>query len=63
MVPYWSPTDGLKFALVLKTVFPDSASAEKTMEALPRDWTHEASVLGPWHEGTLFFTEDLPAGL
>ncbi|MCU0586896.1 MAG: AAA family ATPase [Syntrophobacteraceae bacterium] len=60
MVPFWNPSEGLAFALVLRAVFPDPASAAKAMGTLPPEWTREAAVLGPWEEGTVLFTEDLP---
>jgi general secretion pathway protein A len=60
ILPFWNPEDGLRFALVLRGIFPDSPSASRALGALPPDWAREASVLGEWSEGTLFYSEDLP---
>lgn len=60
LLPFWNPADGLRFAIVLKAVFPDSASAARVLENLPRDWVRDGAILGEWQEGTLFYSEELP---
>jgi general secretion pathway protein A len=55
LVPYWTPAEGSKFAIVLDKIFKDEASARAGRENLPAAISSEAAIVSRWEKKTIFF--------
>jgi phage tail protein X len=55
ILPYWNKNTGLKFIVLLNSLFYDKSSAMKALESIPSDFASEAKILTQWEKGTTFF--------
>ena len=57
MIPYWTPANGTKFALVLKKIFDDEYSARSHMQQLPAELSSGSTILSAWDKQTVYFAD------
>jgi general secretion pathway protein A len=57
LIPYWNPTAGLRFAVVLKQVFPTPEAARSQLRLLPGGLAADSQVLASWGEKNVFFAD------
>jgi general secretion pathway protein A len=55
LIPHWNPSDGTKFALILKKAFNDELAARSQLEKIPAAMASNSTILSGWDEGTVYF--------
>ena len=55
LVPYWTPAEGSRFAIVLDKIFKDEASARAGRENLPAAMSSRSTIVSRWENKTIFF--------
>ena len=61
IVPYWTNLSGLKFAVLLKGIFFDEASARSMLNNLPQAIANGGNILSEWDKDTVFFADPYTA--
>jgi general secretion pathway protein A len=57
LIPFWTPENGTKFAVVLKRLFKSEHSARTHLEKLPADLSSNSSILSLWAKETVYFAD------
>lgn len=57
IVPYWTNLSGLKFAVLLRELFDDEASAGHRLKELSSTTVLEGKILCSWDKDTVFFAD------
>jgi len=57
IVPYWSSLSGLKFAVLLRELFDDEASARTQLNNLPQAIANRGKILCSWDKDAVFFAD------
>jgi len=57
LIPRWNPTTGMRFALVLKQLFPTREAAHLQLRLLPGGMAATGQVLSSWGEKNVFFAD------
>ncbi|MCE5264043.1 MAG: AAA family ATPase [Deltaproteobacteria bacterium] len=55
LFPYWNPKEGMVFALLSRSGFPDEKAAGAFIQRLPADFPPGARVIARWSEETEFY--------
>lgn len=55
LIPYWNPSNGTRFALVLDKVFKDEQSARNQRERLPVELSPNSAILSLREKKTIYF--------
>ena len=55
LIPYWTPSDGTRFAVVLDKLFGDENAARNNLQQLPEDLAANATILSQWDNQTVYF--------
>jgi general secretion pathway protein A len=61
--PTWSPTDGLRFHLVLRGYFDSHEAASRYLSLLPTRFSDQASIISEWPDSTMLFSDPYGGGL
>ena len=61
IVPYWTNLSGLKFAVLLRELFDDEASARRQLNNLPQAIANGGNILSEWDKDTVFFADPYTA--
>jgi general secretion pathway protein A len=62
IVPYWTSRSGLKFAVLLRELFYEEASARRQLNNLPQAIANGGKILCSWHKDTVFFADPYMGG-
>jgi len=57
LIPYWNPTAGMRFAVVLKQLFTTPEAAQSQLRLLPGGLAAAGQVLASWGEKNVFFAD------
>ena len=57
IVPYWTNLSGLKFAVLLRELFDDEASARRQLSNLPQAIANGGKILCSWDKDTVLFAD------
>ena len=57
LIPYWTPANGTKFAVVLDQLFRSEQSARNRLEQMPVNLTSGSMILSQWPEETIYFAD------
>ena len=57
LVSYWSPVEGMHFALLLERYYTNPAAARKGLQQLPGRYAQNGEVLSIWSKDTVFFAD------
>jgi general secretion pathway protein A len=57
LIPYWSPTSGTRFAVVLKELFKDERSALEQLAQLPPGLSTSGMIFSFWNENYVYFAD------
>ncbi|MFZ5569894.1 MAG: type IV pilus secretin PilQ [Thermodesulfobacteriota bacterium] len=57
MLPYWSPSTGLGFDILMEEYFPDPDAAGDVLKTLPPSLAERAKIITGWEDGTIFFAD------
>ncbi len=57
LIPYWNPTAGMRFAVVLKQLFTTPEAAQSQLRLLPGGMAAASQVLASWGEKNVFFAD------
>jgi len=57
IVPYWTNLSGLKFAVLLRELFDDEASARRQLSNLPQAIANGGKILCSWDKDTIFYAD------
>ncbi|MEA3280532.1 MAG: hypothetical protein U9Q38_08035, partial [Thermodesulfobacteriota bacterium] len=57
IVPYWTDISGLKFAVLLRELFADEASARRQLNNLPQAIANGGKILCSWDKDTVFYAD------
>jgi general secretion pathway protein A len=57
LIPWWNPSAGTRFALVLKQLFATSEAAQAQLRQLPGGMAATSQVLSTWGEKNIFFAD------
>jgi len=57
LIPYWTSQSGLKFAVLLKGIFFDEASARSMLANLPHSVALNGNILSEWDKDTIFYAD------
>ncbi|UCD81887.1 MAG: hypothetical protein JSW26_10810, partial [Desulfobacterales bacterium] len=55
LIPYWNPSDGTKFALILNKAFENEQAARSQLEKIPAAMSSNPTILSMWDKGTVYF--------
>ena len=55
LIPYWNPSAGTRFAVVLDKLFKDEPTARHHMELLPMELAANSTIMSRWDENTVYF--------
>ncbi len=56
LIPYWNPSDGTRFALLLDKVFTDEMTARNHLQQLPAELAANSRLLSRWEKETVYFS-------
>jgi len=56
LIPYWNPSDGTRFALLLDKLFLDETTARNHLQQLPPELASNSMVLSRWEKETVYFS-------
>jgi len=62
LIPHWTSQSGLKFAVLLKGIFFDEASAHSMLANLPHSIALNGNILSEWGKDTVFFADPYMVG-
>ena len=57
LIPYWHPVAGMRFAVILKQLFPSPEAAQSQLLLLPEGIAATGQVLASWGEKNVFFAD------
>ena len=57
LIPYWNPTAGSRFAVVVGKLFKDEKSARARQEQLAKELASGSVILSGWDKETVFFAD------
>ena len=57
LIPYWTPENGTKFAVVLDKLFKSEQSARSRLGQLPGELASNSMILSLWNKETVFFAD------
>jgi general secretion pathway protein A len=57
LIPYWNPSDGTRFAVVLDTLFKDEPTARLHLRQLPVELVSHSTILSRWDKQTVYFAD------
>jgi general secretion pathway protein A len=57
LIPYWTPENGTKFAVVLNKLFNSEQSARRRLEQLPAELASNSMILSLWNRETVYFAD------
>ncbi|MBT8370050.1 MAG: hypothetical protein KJO34_03740, partial [Deltaproteobacteria bacterium] len=57
LIPYWTPANGTKFAVVLNKIFENEYSARSHLQQLPAELTSNSTILSAWDKKTVYFAD------
>ncbi len=63
VLPTWSPSEGLRFHLVLKGYFNTYDAASRYLSLLPAQTSEQATIVSRWPDKTLLFSDPYGGGL
>ena len=55
MIPYWIPSDGFRFAVVLDELFKDELGARNRLQRLPGELADTSKILTRWDQQAVYF--------
>ena len=55
LIPYWNPSDGTRFAVVLDKLFKDEYTARNHLQQLPAELASNSTILSRWDKQTVYF--------
>jgi len=56
LIPYWNPSDGTRFALLLDKLFTDEMTARQHLQQLPAELASNSMILSRWEKETVYFS-------
>ena len=56
LIPYWNPSDGTRFAVVLDKLFKDEITARNHLQQLPAELVSNSMILSRWGKETVYFS-------
>jgi len=56
LIPYWNPSDGTRFALLLAKLFEDEKTARSHLQQLPAELASNSMILSRWEKETVYFS-------
>jgi general secretion pathway protein A len=56
LIPYWNPSDGTRFAVLLDKLFKDEITARNHQQQLPAELASKSTVLSRWEKETVYFS-------
>jgi general secretion pathway protein A len=56
LIPYWNPSDGTRFAVLLDKLFKDETTARNHQQQLPAELASKSTVLSRWEKETVYFS-------
>jgi len=56
LVPYWNPSDGTRFAVLLDKLFKDENTARNQLRQLPAELASNSTILSKWEKETVYFS-------
>ncbi len=57
LIPYWNPTNGMHFAVILKQVFASADAAQSQLRLLPGSFAAGGQVLASWGDKNVFYAD------
>jgi len=57
LIPYWTPADGTRFAVVLNKLFKNEDAARSRLEQLPAELSSNSTILSLWDKKTVYFAD------
>jgi general secretion pathway protein A len=57
LIPYWNPSDGTRFAIVLDKLFKDKPTARLHLRQLPLELASNSTILSRWDKQTVYFAD------
>jgi general secretion pathway protein A len=57
LIPYWNPTNGMRFAVILKQVFTTAEAAQSQLRLLPGSFAAGGQVLASWGDQNVFYAD------
>ncbi len=57
MIPFWRPSSGTRFAVVLKQFFTNPETAQLQLNLLPPEYQAGGTLVSSWGEGTVLFAD------
>jgi general secretion pathway protein A len=55
LIPYWNPSDGTRFAVMLDKLFKDEITARNYLHQLPAELASNSMILSRWEKETVYF--------
>jgi hypothetical protein len=55
LIPYWNPSNGIRFALVVDKLFRDENTARNHLQQLPKALSSNSTLLSRWEKQTVYF--------
>jgi len=55
LIPYWNPSDGTRFAVMLDKIFRDESAARHHLQLLPAGLAANSAILSRWDKQTVYF--------
>jgi hypothetical protein len=56
LIPYWNPSDGTRFALLLEKLFTDEMTARQHLQQLPAELASNSIIVSRWKKETVYFS-------
>jgi len=56
LIPYWNPSAGTRFALLLDKLFIDELTARNHLQQLPAELAANSMILSRWEQETVYFS-------
>lgn len=57
LIPYWNPSHGTRFAVLLDELFEDEPTARRQMRRLPVDLVDNLTIFRRWDQPTVYFAD------
>jgi len=57
LIPYWNPTNGMRFAMILKQVFTTAEAAQSQLRLLPGSLAAGGQVQASWGDQNVFYAD------
>jgi len=56
LIPYWNPSDGTRFAVLVDKLFKDENTARNHLQQLPAELVSKSTILSKWEKETVYFS-------